>query len=106
MLVDVANLATDGINGITQFILSSLILLDYRLTLKRGIHTSIGCFVDVRTQFIQLGYTIDDALLGIPLLNVLFDFVHHFIKVGLVLVILISFNHKKCRIISGGNRCV
>ena len=36
MPVDGVNLATDGINGIIQFLLGSLILLDYRLTLKRG----------------------------------------------------------------------
>ena len=40
MLVDGVNLAADGINGITQFLFGSLILLDKRLTLKCGIYNT------------------------------------------------------------------
>ena len=92
-LVDGVNLATDGINCIIQFLLGSLILPDYRLTLKRGIHTIIGSLVDVATQFLQFRNTTDDVLLGILFLNILVDFAPHFLEIGLVLVVLTFSNH-------------
>ena len=66
------------------------------LQLKSSIDPSVGRFVNVLTEPPEFRRTTDNSIFGIMLFNLLLDFIHHVIEVGLLLVLFVEFFYIAC----------